>query len=298
VKLLDFGLSAAALEAIYSASTPRTADRPLDVRVDIQAVGSVLYEMLTGRSGVRQGGSARAHGGGGQREETAEALVPAIPAGLARIVDQALAANSSLGIASAKEMASQLAPFAVSERPPSLAPRNTLMPFLSPEARRSRGMARLERAVLGLPEPKEKGSVRPNLVLIEGAQGEKAARHGESANKIQPTDSSRHLQPEDLLEPRIPRPPRTPKHIVSNLPRFSHADRHELGGRWRKRSRASLPLRRWRASQPTGSPDDRTSPPTGSNRVMNPMIMRIWSAGLLAAAGLGAGLLLARLLHL
>ena len=106
---------------------------------------------------------------------TAEALVPAIPAGLARIVDQTLAATSGKRVESAKEMAALLAPFAVSERPPSLAPRDSMMPFLSPEARKSRGMARLERAVLGLADPKEKSSVRPNLVLIENAQQEATA---------------------------------------------------------------------------------------------------------------------------
>src|SRR6185295_2911115 len=98
----------------------------------------------------------------------------AIPAALARVVDQALGSGAGRGIESAKEMATLLTPFAISDRPPSLAPRDTLMPFLSQEARRSRGMARLERAVLGINEPKQ--SVRPNLVLIEGTQDKSQER--------------------------------------------------------------------------------------------------------------------------
>src|SRR6185295_19675408 len=104
----------------------------------------------------------------------------AIPAALARVVDQALGSGAGRGIESAKELATLLAPFAISEKPPSLAPRDTLMPFLSQEARRSRGMARLERAVLGLAETKT--SVRPNLVLIDGSQ-DKPARQTDRPSK-------------------------------------------------------------------------------------------------------------------
>jgi len=124
VKMLDFG---------------RSPSGQPDMVADIQAVGAILYEMLTGRSAVRQGATARAvQASSGQVPEVAQSLVPAIPQALARVVDQALASGSSggkaVGMGSAKEMAEQLAPFAISDRAPSLAPRETLMPFLSQEA--------------------------------------------------------------------------------------------------------------------------------------------------------------------
>src|SRR5581483_7775672 len=94
-----------------SAAKP-TARNP-DVHADIQAVGAILYEMLTGRAATRQDVRAQT----GSVPEVAQSLVPAIPAGLARVVDQALASAPGRGIESAKEMAGLLASFAISERP-------------------------------------------------------------------------------------------------------------------------------------------------------------------------------------
>jgi serine/threonine protein kinase len=293
VKLLDFGgLSKSVYqdsEAPVSAARSQIGFDPSD---DIQAAGAILYDMLTGRVGVRQG--ARAQGNGSMpAPETAQALVPAIPAGLARIVDQAMGAGAARPFGSAREMASLLSPFGVSEQAPSLAPRDTLMPFLSPEARRSRGMARLERAVLGL-EPKEKLSVRPNLVLIDGVS-EQAARSPDGTAKRGTSEAPRVLPAEDLLSPRIPRPPRTPELTDPNArsPRGG-SGRGESGGRPRKRN--SVGHRRWRASRhsiDSGASDLSSLQAAAMNRVMR----RIWSAGLLAAAGMGAGLLLGHLLH-
>jgi hypothetical protein len=270
-------------------SAPRAAVG-FDARDDVQAAGAILYDMLTGRVGVRQG--ARVQGNGSvPAPETAQALVPAIPAGLARVVDQAMAMGPGRPIGSAREMASMLSPFAVSEKPPSLAPRDTLMPFLSPEARRSRGMARLERAVLGLGEPKEKTSVRPNLVLIEGAQ-DGAPRAMDSAVKRGGSEAPRVMPAQDLVSPRIPRPPRTPE--IAEPQTHHLRGRGESGGRWRKRT--SVAHRRWRASR--HSIGSRTSELSSLQAAaMNRVMRRIWSAGLLAAAGMGAGLLLGHLLH-
>jgi serine/threonine protein kinase len=274
IKMLDFGRSPGASKA--------------EVQADIQAVGSILYELLTGRSG-RQGAPPKAAQGAGQVPEVAQSFVPAIPQDLARVVDRALASGSTNGkggIASAKEMADQLAPFVDPERVPSLAPRETLMPFLSQEARKSRGMARLERAVLGLAEPKP--SNRPNLFVIEGSQDNKVARITDRPSKMPQIAAARSLDEEDLIEPRIPRPPRTPKHVGGSVPRLIAADR--IDGHSRRRS--SLPHhRRWRASR------KHAREPLARVRTMSPVAVRIWSACLLAAAGLGAGLLLARLLH-
>src|SRR6266542_1252365 len=259
-KVLDFGIAV---------EVPSTGDG-FDPRADVQGVGALLYEMLSGRSQVRQGSSARANGSI-PAGETAQALVPAIPAALARIVDQALAPVSGRRLASAKEMATLLGPFAISDKPPSLAPRDTMMPFLSPEARRSRGMARLERAVLGITEPK-KPSARPNLVLIEG----------DKAVPSSDPPTNRQLNVEELLEPRIPRPPRTPQHFGSSAPRPAapaERDRPERGGRQRKRS--LMPLRRWKAARPAAMRADAIE----SIRAMSPLARRIWSAGLLAVAG-------------
>ena len=292
VKLLDFG--GPAKIAHHDSEAPASAARAqigFDPSDDIQAAGAILYDMLTGRVGVRQG--ARAQGNGSiPAPESAQALVPAIPAGLARIVDQAMGSGSARPFGSAREMASLLSPFALSEQAPSLAPRDTLMPFLSPEARRSRGMARLERAVLGLSEPKEKLSVRPNLVLIEGAS-EAPPRAADSPAKRGASEAPRVL-PQDLLQPRIPRPPRTPE-LTDPRGRFTRgAGRGESGGRSRKRN--SVGHRRWRASR--HSIGSRVSDLSSLQAAaMNRVMRRIWSAGLLAAAGMGAGLLIGHLLH-
>jgi hypothetical protein len=195
---------------------------------------------------------------------------------------------------SAREMAALISPYAVSEQAPSLAPRDTLMPFLSPEERRSRGMARLERAVLGLSEPTEKVSVRPNLVLIEGAQ-DPNVRSPDGSAKRAASEAPRALGAQDLMSPRIPRPPRTPE-LGEPRPQLSRGgSRGESGGRWRRRSTTGA-HRRWRASR--HSIGTRTSDLSSLQAAaMNRVMRRIWSAGLLAAAGMGAGLLLGHLLH-
>lgn len=294
VKLLDFGGS---WRSADGSDAPPSAARAsgFDPRDDIQAAGTILYDMLTGRIGMRQGARAQASGSI-PPPETAQALVPAIPAGLARVVDQAMSPGSGgRPLGSAREMAGLLSPFAISEQAPSLAPRDTLMPFLSPEARRSRGMARLERAVLGIAEPKEKTSVRPNLVLIEGAQ-EMMMNGGRALDgaKRGVSDGPRALPTQDLLSPRIPRPPRTPE-IGDPRARGPRGNgRNESGNRGRKRN--STGHRRWRASR--HSIGTRTSDLSSLQAAaMNRVMRRIWSAGLLAAAGMGAGLLLGHLLH-
>ena len=293
IKLLDFGGAAKSNEP--DSDAPMSAPRPavnFEPREDIQAAGTILYDMLTGRVGVRQGARVQSNGSI-PAPETAQALVPAIPAGLARIVDQAMAPSPGRSIGSAREMASLLSPFAMSEQAPSLAPRDTLMPFLSPEARRSRGMARLERAVLGLSEPKEKISVRPNLVLIEGMP-EGANRTGDSPNKRGASEAPRALPAQDLLAPRIPRPPRTPEIADPRARPGRSAGRAEIGARWRKRNSGGH--RRWRAAR--HSSGSRASDLSSLQAAaMNRVMRRIWSAGLLAAAGMGAGLLLGHLLH-
>ena len=284
VKILDFGLSL----ALESSEPPASAVRApeLDPLDDLHAVGAVMFEMLTGRAG----GVApiRAQEGGAAPEVTqARSLVPAIPAGLARIVDQALGPRSGRGIGSAKEMATLLAPFAAAEGTRSLAPRNTLTPFMSPEARRTRGMARLERAVLGLQETKDnRPSVRPNLVLLDRSPERSSERPLRSSGKSSPP----RLAPHELVDPRIPKAPRAPKHFLSHKPRTS--PERTTGQRLRSRKYPSLPLRRWKAA-PT------SSIPAKSEREAPRKIagLRLWSAGLVAMAGLSAGLLLARLLH-
>jgi len=287
VKILDFGV---ALPVAESSDAPESTTRasqvePLD---DLRAVGLLLYEMLSGRAGTVEPPRAVETGNG--EVVQARSLVPAIPAGLARVVDQALNPRSARRLGSAKEMAALLAPFASAERNRSLAPRNTLTPFLSPEARRTRGMARLERAVLGLGEPreKEKPSVRPNLVLLDRVGERTTDRPVRGAVK-----SSRppRLAPHELMEPRIPRPPRAPKHFMSHKPRHAGAERAPLRARARKYP--SLPLRRWKAADSSGTPKKASSPPSGRSVIG----LRLWSVGLVAAAGLSAGLLLARLLH-
>lgn len=289
VKILDFGRLPA---PDHESSSPGSASRgrAVDVHTDIRSVGAILYELLTGRSELRQASPSRAaQANSGQVPEVAQSFVPAIPQDLARIVDLALASGSSAAhgksIGTTKDMANLLAPFADADRAPSLAPRETLMPFLSNEARKSRGMARLERAVLGISDARP--SARPNLFVIEGSQ-EKPKRVTDRPSKA-PANALRSLNSEDLIDPRIPRPPRTPKHFGS-VPRLMTADRTEGAGHHRRHS--FHPLRRWKAARPKNT----RTPPKASNG-MSPVALRIWSAGLLAAAGLGAGLLLARLLH-
>jgi eukaryotic-like serine/threonine-protein kinase len=144
-----------------------------DPRSDLYAVGAMLFEMLTGQAPLRP-----------ERETMAQASVPEA---LLWIVERAMANAPSLRFASAQEMADALAPFAAKEASLAMALRDSMMPLLSGEARRSRGMARLERAVLG-PAP----SGRANLVVIDGARA-----------------SARGPEPEEKA-PEIPRPPRTP----------------------------------------------------------------------------------------
>jgi hypothetical protein len=72
------------------------------------------------------------------------------------------------------------------------------------------------------------------------------------------------------------------------VPRLIAADRVDGSGHSRRRS--SLPQRRWKASR-------KNREGLARPRGLSPVAVRIWSACLLAAAGLGAGLLLARLLH-
>jgi serine/threonine protein kinase len=286
VKLMDFGLSAD-VEMVAPRSSKSGRSSNLEPQLDVQAVGTILYEMLTGRaSGGR--GSHMSQPDSGRAAGSAEDLVPAIPAALARVVDQAQ--GGSRRLASVSDLVRQLEPFAVSDRPPSVAPRDTLMPFLSPDARKSRGMARLERAVLGLGDvSREKTSARPNLVLIEGATD----RPLRGALADRRSDVPRQLDAQDLTQPRIPRPPRSPKHLGSHIPSQSRrSDRAPPS--LRSRRQPSLPLRRWRAAR--GSTE--ALPTHEAAPLWQPVAQRVGWAGLLAALGVCLGLLLARLLHL
>jgi hypothetical protein len=141
---------------------------------------------------------------------------PALPADVYLIADRAIAGQ----IASAQQMADELIAFAAPPGCPSLAPRDSLLPFLSPEARRSRALDRIEKAVLGDTEPEQRASGKPALVV--------------------------------LATPQIPRAPRAPDHFASHNAR---------------------------------------------PRLTAALVSAGWTAGLLAA-GIGVGLLLARLLHL
>jgi hypothetical protein len=89
-------------------------------------------------------------------------------------------------------MANQLARLRSPDRAPSLAPRETLMPFLSKEARKSRGMARLERACAR--HGRAQALRAPEPFVIDGNQ-EKVARitdrpsrapHGATARSLDP----------------------------------------------------------------------------------------------------------------
>jgi serine/threonine protein kinase len=288
VKILDFGV-AVPFESPSDAPMSSSRVQDLDPLDDLQAVGTMLFEMLTGRAGALE--PMRAQEGGGPSEAMhARALVPAIPAGLARIVDLALSPRARR-LGSANEMAELLAPFAVQDRTRALAPRNTLTPFMSPEARRTRGMARLERAVLGLSEgrEKERGSVRPNLVLLDRS-GERASERPVRGPAKSGASSPPRLAPHELVEPRIPKAPRAPKHFMSHQPRHTKTGQQRI----KPRKYPSLPLRKWRSAP---QPSMAAAAKQLSVDPRSIMGLRWWSAGLLAMAGLSAGLLLARLLH-
>jgi serine/threonine protein kinase len=101
-------------------------DATADPADDIRAAGSILREMLAGG--------------------------PAPSPDLARIADQAITGR----ISNARQLADLLAPFAAPPTCPSLPVRDSLLPLLSPEARRSRAMARIEKAVLGDAQPEDR----------------------------------------------------------------------------------------------------------------------------------------------
>jgi serine/threonine-protein kinase len=101
-------------------------ERDLDHRVDVYAMGAILYEMLAG---------AKAHRGDGynailfdilDRPPTPLApLRPGLPAGLAAVVERAMAFEPADRHASAAELADALAPFAGGARLPGEAARAT-----------------------------------------------------------------------------------------------------------------------------------------------------------------------------
>ena len=106
----------------------------------------------------------------GAQYEPACMVVPAVPTDLARIIDMALAPAPNRRVASARELASLIAPFAGIEFGASAI--SGAVPSSPPaaETRRSRGIARLERVVMGQsPETQKRVSIRPNLVLVSSA---------------------------------------------------------------------------------------------------------------------------------
>ena len=76
--------------------------RLTELHADIRGVAALLYEMLTGRINAQKVPARAEAGGAPAMMATAEALVPAIPAGLARIVNQTLAATSGKRVGAPK----------------------------------------------------------------------------------------------------------------------------------------------------------------------------------------------------
>jgi len=133
VKVLDFGIAklldsdddtSASLTASgkllgtvsYMSPEQARGDADLDRRIDVYALGAILYELLT---------AARAHPGGNHQAvlfhiltqscERLRTLRPDLPRGLDAVVEKAMARDRAGRYASVDELAAALAPFAAPE---------------------------------------------------------------------------------------------------------------------------------------------------------------------------------------
>ncbi len=141
---------------------------PNDPRSDLYSVGVMLLEMITGR--VPEAGEIGSDLLFPIMDGSSSAARAAIPSALQKVLQVALAPSPERRHASARDMGVALEPF-VSDSTSSVPLRESVMPLLSSEARRSRAMARLERAVLGVDgSHRPSASPRANLVVIDTAR--------------------------------------------------------------------------------------------------------------------------------
>lgn len=290
--------------------------------VDLAAVAALLREMIAGERTPDRSADV---------PEGADAPRAAIelPEALARALDRARP-DSPARFANAREMASALAPFVATPHAPSLTPRNSQAPFLSPDARRSRGLARLERVVHAMSGSPPRIAVggRPKVYVVDtsspaGADGSGLPGQGArplwhnsdrssqpeqggarplwaSSHKpwAEPADAplvpAERLTPDDLVSPKIPGPPRAPRHVGVESHRAARSGRKGQSGA------SAAAARRSSADEPPDPPAPRAEHGQGK---LEPSGLRFsatqwnWSLVVLAIGGVVLGLTLAHLLH-
>jgi serine/threonine-protein kinase len=190
-KILDFGIAKLATAELTAAGqgfgtpaymSPEQADgRPVDARSDIFSLGSVLFEMLSGRRAFE--GRAAATVLMKVLRETPpplRSLRPELPPGVEAVVGRALARDPAERPADAGELARQLAE-ALASDPSELAPGGTVIRHATPEDAAAVGESTVVASGVSM-DTRE--SMRPGLALPPGKRVSLAVVSGPGSGSV------------------------------------------------------------------------------------------------------------------